>query len=99
MGNANNTSQELQKSVSKLIVKDLKSEYISKSEIIRMVFTGSDSFGSVAVDIPSTCGVGETMQRKYIYSYEESNIDCFTEVERLQFPHLITEAKLEIKAI
>jgi len=77
----------------------IKSQYVKKNEVIDWSINGDDSFGVVKVTMPSTCDMNGTMTWGFTYSYEPSNIDVFTEIQRLQFPEMITKEKLIIKEI
>ena len=89
------TAKQIQKEVKSLIIKD----FIKKNEVISWDLNGDNSFGMITVTMPSTCEMNETMKWDFTYSYEPSNIDDFTEIERYEFPNMITEEKLTVKSV
>lgn len=69
---------------------------ISPNEITSIEFTGVDF---AKVEMPSTCEAGAVMVWNFYISYEPSNEDIFTELEKKEFPNLITKESLTVTLI
>lgn len=69
---------------------------ISPNEILSIEFTGVD-FAKVVM--PSTCESEAVMVWNFYISYEPSNEDIFTKLEKHEFPNLITKESLTVTLI
>ncbi len=88
------TLKQIQNEVKRLVKKQ-----VSPNEITEINISGDVEYGSGSVTMESTCVLGETMTWQFIYSYEPSNEDCFSEIQRIKFPEKVTKEKFEIKII
>ena len=74
---------------------------VSPNEVINFNFKelDNDEYFFVSVEMPSTCEVNETMVWLFSIDYTPSNEDIFTELEKAEFPNLITKENLTITQV
>lgn len=81
------------------IKKQIKRDFTKKNEIISWSFQEDGSLTMVSVTMPSTCESGQTMTWDFMVSINEGNEDCFTEMEKYQFPEMIEKTTFNITQI
>ncbi len=69
---------------------------VSPNEVLNFNFKGLDF---VSVEMPSTCEANEIMVWDFDIDYGPSNEDIFTELEKAEFPNLITKESLTVTLV